>query len=146
MKKIISVILVIFLTISLSSCYIKTYKFQFAADSSDVVSIKIFYDRDILLKEVDLSYVDYIYETMQNITYHKYYTNGHLDPAYAYTIELTYSSNAPIYMHLLRCHAPLDFPYDLNFDGPLRYHTMKVRTPEDANAFHNMVFYLLTTE
>ena len=146
MKKIISLILVIFLTINLSSCFMKSCKFQFAADSSDVVSIKIFYNKDILLKEVDLSYVDYIYETMQNISYSQGNTNGRLERSYDYTVELTYSSDAPIYVHLLQPYCPLAFSYDHKFDKPLRYHMMSIRTPEDANAFYNMVFYLLTTD
>ena len=146
MKKIISLILVIFLTINLSSCLMISYKFKFAADSSDVVSIKIFYDKDILLKEVDLSYVDYIYETMQNISYSQCFTNGRLELSYDYTVELTYSSDAPIYVHLLKPYCPLAYSYDLNFDKPLRYHVMVITTPEDVNAFYNMVFYLLTTD
>ena len=83
---------------------------------------------------------------MQNITYLECYTNGRLERSYDYTVELTYSSDAPIYVHLLKPHCPQAFSYDLNFDMPLTYHTMKIRTPEDANAFYNMVFYLLTTD
>lgn len=156
MKKIISTILILCFTLSFCSCFnSKTYKFKFYEDSTKVVSIKIFYceidGKYTLLKDVDLSYVDYIYETMESLTYTSCFSNGHWDHICSYIIELTYSYNALIEKHLLKNYCPYGVdtrekrPSDRP-KGPVPYRKISIQNVNDYIIFHNMVINLLNAE
>lgn len=120
----------------------KEYKYYLLNTPSDVIAIEILYRENseyVLIKEIDVSFAQYIYDVMDDITYSKYFTNGHWDRNNSYVIKLKYNNGD---MEFLKYYCPT-YQTESEYKKDIPINILVIQNVADYNTFNNMVLYLL---